>query len=481
MPYSSTFVSTELTSLSATEAIARFEARTLSPVELCRAVIERSEKIEPVINAFTETFFEQALVQAQEAEARYARGEARSLEGVLLGVKDEAAIEGQRTTHGSLLHRDHVDTTTSPCVERLLEAGAIVHARTTTPEFACTTVTHSRLWGVTRNPWNTAYTPGGSSGGSAAALAAGTTTLATGSDIAGSIRIPAACCGVVGFKPPYGRVPQDPPYNLDPYCHEGPMARSVLDCARMQNVLAGPHPGDIASLRPKLEIPVELGDVRGWRVAYSMDLGYFEVDSDVVSNTEAALDVFRGLGCQVEEVELPWTDATRIATWTHLKHLFGTDVARNLEEGREQMTPYARDFAEQARQATADAFLDAMNVAGEMYPPLAAVLEGFDVLVCPTNALAAVPADLDPTSAEVRINGISVDPVLGWVMTYPFNMLSRCPVMSVPSGRAKTGVPTGIQIVGRSFDDVSVFRAAAAYEHAVGGFAVPTFDETTPT
>jgi amidase len=472
-------VSTQLASLSATEAIAHFEARTLSPVELVRVVIERAEKVEPAINAFTETFFERALEQAHEAEERYARGEARPLEGVPLAVKDEVAIAGQRTTSGSLLLRNHVDATTSPSVERLLDAGAIVHARTTCPEFCCTTVTHSRLWGVTRNPWNPAYTPGGSSGGSAAALSAGTTTLATGSDIAGSIRIPAACCGVVGFKPPYGRVPQELPYNLDSYCHEGPLARTVADCARMENVLAGPHPCDVASLRPKLEIPVELGDVQGWRIAYSIDLGYFEVDAEVVRATEAALDVFRGLGCRVEEVALPWTDATRIAAWTHLKHLFGTDVARNLEAGAELMTPYARAFAEEASDTTADAFLGATTLAGEMYPPLAAALERFNIFVCPTNALAAVPADLDPTSTEVLINGTSVDPVLGWVMTYPFNMLSRCPVMSVPSGRAETGVPTGIQIVGRSFDDVSVFQAAAAYEKAVGGFAMPPLEHSS--
>jgi amidase len=479
MTYSPFSVHAQLPELSATEAIAHFEARTLSPVELIRAVIERAEKAEPAINAFAETLFEPALEQAHEAERRYARGEARPLEGVPLAVKDEAAIAGHRTTNGSLLRRDHVDAKSSPCIERLLDAGAIVHARTTCPEFCCTTVTHSRLWGVTRNPWNLAYTPGGSSGGSAAALAAGTTTLATGSDIAGSIRIPAACCGVVGFKPPYGRVPQDPPYNLDSYCHEGPLARRVLDCARMQNVLAGPHPNDIASLRPKLEVPAELGDLRGWRIAYSIDLGYFEVDAEVVRATEAALDVFRGLGCQVEEIALPWTDAIRISAWTHLKHLFGTDVARNLEAGGELMTPYARAFAEEASGSTADAFLDATTVAGEMYQPLATALERCNVFVCPTNALAAVPADLDPTSTELRINGTSVDPVLGWVMTYPFNMLSRCPVMSVPSGRAETGVPTGIQIVGRSFDDVSVFRAAEAYEKAVGGFVMPSLEQSS--
>jgi Asp-tRNA(Asn)/Glu-tRNA(Gln) amidotransferase A subunit family amidase len=462
--------------MSATEAISHFEAGTLSPVELVRAVIERAEKVEPVINAFTETFFEQALEQARDAEARYARGEARPLEGLPLGVKDEAAVEGQRATHGSLLRKDRVDSASAPCIERLLDAGAIVHARTTCPEFSCTTVTHSRLWGVTRNPWNPDYTPGGSSGGSAAALAAGTTTLATGSDIAGSIRIPASCCGVVGFKPPYGRVPQDPPYNLDFYCHEGPLARTVADCARMENVIAGPHPRDVASLRPKLEIPDELGDIRGWRIAYSPDLGFFEVDAEVRRNTEAALEVFRDLGCEVEQVSLPWTDEIQAAAWTHLEHLFGTDIAGDLDEGGELMTLYARAFAERARGTTADAFLDAATVAGEMYEPLAAVLERCDVLVCPTNALAAVPAEMEPTTADVRINGVAVDPVIGWVMTYPFNMLSRCPVMSVPSGRAGNGVPTGIQIVGRSFDDISVFRAAAAYEKAVGGFALPALD-----
>ncbi len=481
MTYSRTPVDTQLASLSATEAIALFQTGSLSPAELTRAIVERTEKVEPVINAFTETFFERALEQAQEAEARYARGEARPLEGVLLAVKDEAAIEGERTTHGSLLRRNAVDTATSPFMERLLDAGAIVHARTTCPEFACTTVTHSRLWGVSRNPWNPEFTPGGSSGGSAAALAAGTTTLATGSDIAGSIRIPASCCGVVGFKPPYGRVPQDPPYNFDFYCHEGPLARTVRDCALMENVIAGPHPRDVASLRPKLEVPErEFGNVRGWRVAYSMDLGYFEVDSEVVKRTEDALDVFRSLGCQVEEVSLPWTDEIRLAAWTHLLHLFGTDIARNLEGGRELLTPYARAFAEDAQRTTAEAFLDGRIVAGEMYPPLAAALERCNIFVCPTNALAAVPADLDPTSDEVRINGVSVDTVLGWVMTYPFNMLSRCPVMSVPSGLADIGVPTGIQIVGRSFDDVSVFRAAAAFEEAVGGFALAPLDSLAP-
>jgi Asp-tRNA(Asn)/Glu-tRNA(Gln) amidotransferase A subunit family amidase len=148
-----------------------------------------------------------------------------------VAVKEEAEIAGQRNTLGSLPLRDAVAEETAAFVQRILDAGGIVHARTTTPEFSCAPVTWSRLWGVTRNPWHTGYSPGGSSGGSAAALAAGTATLATGSDIGGSIRIPVSFCGVVGYKPPYDRVPEMAIFNLDHYCHEGPLARTVTDCS----------------------------------------------------------------------------------------------------------------------------------------------------------------------------------------------------------------------------------------------------------
>ena len=255
----------ELCYLPATEAITRFKARTLSPVELMAAVIDRAEAVNPTINAFTYTFFDRALDQAKAAEARYAKtdGRTRALEGIPMVIKDETAIKGERTTSGSLIMKDNIDEADARIVERIKRAGAIIHGRSTAPEFACAAVTHSKLWGVTRNPWNPDFTPGGSSGGAAAQLAAGTTTLANGSDIGGSIRIPALCCGVVGFKPPYGRVPEDAGFNLDFYCHEGPLARSVADCALFENVIAGPHPRDIATLRPKLNIPAQLKGIEG--------------------------------------------------------------------------------------------------------------------------------------------------------------------------------------------------------------------------
>ncbi|MFP6741572.1 MAG: amidase, partial [Alphaproteobacteria bacterium] len=381
-------------------------------------------------------------------------------------IKDEIGVGGKRSTQGSLLLQDDVSEQSGFVVERLEQAGAIIHARTATPEFCLLFQTHSRLWGVTRNPWNLDYTPGGSSGGGAAQLAAGTTTLANGSDIGGSIRIPASCAGVVGFKPPYGRVPEDGGFNLDFYCHEGPLARTVADCALFENCIAGPHPKDITTVRPKLTIPKDLKNIKGWKIAYSIDLGYCEVDPDVRANTEAAVQTFRELGCTVEEIDLGWSMKVLSAAMSHLGHLFGGSMAKHLALHRHEMTNYARALAEFGRTTTAEEFLAAMAYADEMYSTLGPALEKYNVLICPTTALPAVPADHDWTTQPVIINGVEVDPLLGWVMTYPFNVMSRCPVMSVPSGHAANGVPTGLQIVGRTFDDVSVFRAAAAFERA---------------
>src|SRR6185437_10572325 len=172
-----------------------------------------------------------------------------------VAVKEEAPITGQKYTLGSLALKDDIADHTAVFVQRILDAGGIVHARTTTPEFSCAPVTWTKLWGVTRNPWHLDFAPGGSSGGAGASLAAGSTTLANGSDIGGSIRIPSSMCGVAGFKPPYGRNPDSSPFNLDHYNHAEPMARTIADCALLQNVLSGPHPQDIASIRPKLRIP----------------------------------------------------------------------------------------------------------------------------------------------------------------------------------------------------------------------------------
>jgi len=456
----------EIHYLSATDALRRFRSRELSPVELVHAVLDRADKVEPAINAFAELFPEQALEQAREAESRYAGSgsEPRPLEGIPVAVKEEAPIAGQRNTLGSLPLRDVVAQETAAFVQRILDAGAIVHARTTTPEFSCAPVTWSKLWGVTRNPWNTAFSPGGSSGGSGASLAAGSTTLATGSDIGGSIRIPASFSGVVGFKPPYGRVPEVEVFNLDHYCHEGPMARTVADCALLENVIAGPHPSDVASLRPKLEIPERLEPIAGMRIALSIDLGCYEVDEDVATNTRAAADRLREAGAIVDEVTLPWKLAaiTRAAD-IHFGMIFGPAEREFYAEHKDEMTSYARRLVEEADRIPKEAFVEGLKLENEIYAPLGALLEEYDALVCPTFAVPALPADYD-MGAPVEVNGQAQEDGLGVLMTLPFNVASRCPVLSIPSGLSREGVPTGLSVVAPTYDDVTAFRVAGAHE-----------------
>ena len=282
---------------SATKALKLFKEKKLSPVELMKAIIKRSEKINQKTNAFNFTFFDKAMDEAKKSEEKFFKNESDilPLEGIPMAIKDEEDIKGQPNTNGSLILKDHIAEQTMVDVERILNSGAIVHARTTTPEFSTTSFTHSKIWGITRNPWNLDYTPGGSSGGSGAALASGCTTLATGSDIGGSIRIPSSACGLVGFKPPYGRNPQAAPFNHDQYCVVGPMARTVEDCALMQNVMSGPHKKDITSIKPKLLIPNKFENIKNWKIAYSMDLGYFEVDKEIQNNTFKAIEKFKDL------------------------------------------------------------------------------------------------------------------------------------------------------------------------------------------
>ena len=296
---------TDLHAWSAIDVLGAFRAGTLSPPEYLDALFARARLMQPIVNAFGDTYEEEARAAALVAATRYASGRARPLEGLPVAVKDEAEVDGKRTTNGSLLWVDEVCERNEPMVQRLLDAGAIIHARTLTPEFSIAFWTASRLWGVTRNPWNPAYDVGGSSGGSAAALASGMTPLATGSDIGGSIRVPAGCCGVVGYKPAHGRVPQLPPYGLDMWCHLGPLARTVADTALVADVMCGPHPLDHASLRPALRLGVPDPDVRGLRIAVSPDLGDWPVTADVRRAVDDVADGLREAGARMRSTRTP--------------------------------------------------------------------------------------------------------------------------------------------------------------------------------
>jgi aspartyl-tRNA(Asn)/glutamyl-tRNA(Gln) amidotransferase subunit A len=472
-------MSTDLCYLSATEALRRFRTRELSPVELMEAVIARAEAVEPVVNALCITYFDRALEQAREAERRYA-GDGpppRPLEGLPVGLKDEVPVEGEPCSEGSLIHEHDVADHTAPIADRILEAGGIVHARTTTPEFSCAGFTHSRLWGVTRNPWNPDFAVGGSSGGSAAALASGTAALASGSDIGGSIRIPASFCGVVGFKAPFGRVPVDPPYNLDQYCHDGALARTVADVAAFHNALVGPHPNDVASLRPALRIPDELEGIEGMRVALCLTLGDYPLDPEIERNTREAAGALCEAGALVEEVELPWRRAeVTKATFVHFAAIFGAEIGGSVRAHRELMTPYAIDLAERCERALEEmSFFEGLELEARLYRPLGETLERYDALVCPTAGTRGLVAGDDYVGHGLEVGGVELEDYMESLLTPPFNIASRCPVLAVPSGFADNGVPTGIQIVGRTYEDVTVFRVGAALERVR-----PWLDERRP-
>jgi len=452
--------------LTASEALALFHARALSPVELMQATIDHIEAVDGEVNALPIRFFDEALEAARQAEARYAGrgGRPRPLEGIPVAVKDEVEVAGQPCTEGSLILKDNVAEHTAACIQRIIDAGGIIHARSATPEFCCAAITDSRIWGVTRNPWNLAYSPGGSSGGSGAALAAGMATLATGSDIGGSIRIPASFCGVVGFKPPYGRVPQEPPFNLDHYCHDGPMARTVEDCRLLENVMAGPHRDDIVSVRPKLSIPSDPPGIEGWKIAMNADMGGFEVDAEVRANIAAAAETFRALGAEVEEVGLDLRmDDLREAARAHFGTIFGSLIGQALPEHRELMTPYAIEFAEDATRPNVG-YYRSLEIESAVYAKIADVFDAHRILIAPTFGVPALKATVEDYDPEVLYR---------YGMTLPFNMCSRCPVLVVPCGRSRDGVPLGVQIVGRTYDDVSVFRAAAAFAAALPWFDAP--------
>ena len=454
----------ELCYLPATEALARFHARELSPVEVLEAQIMRASSVEPIINAFSATCFDDARAAARDAEARYADGRARELEGLTVAVKETMDVAGQVTTHGSLVHRDDPPAARShPLVERLQDAGAIVHARSTSPEFACAWITATRLNGVTRTPWNPEYTSGASSGGSGASLAVGTTTLATGSDIGGSIRSPAAACGVVGYKPPYGRNPEAAPANLDPYEQVGPLARTVADCALVQNVVSGVHPHDIATLRERVVLPLEPEGIDGWRVAWTLDLGNGMVAPEVEAEMRAALAALEAAGARVEEVRLGWGEEVTVAAKAYLDHLFGRSFARVCEQHPDLVCDYTAWYAERAGTCDQEQFLWTFEVAARMYDTVGPLLERYDALVCPTYVTQEIRADAMPWET-LTVRGRTMPCDYEPSLMHQWNMLSRLPVLAVPAGIGSNGLPVGIQIIARSYDDARAFRVGAALE-----------------
>ncbi len=463
--------------LSAIDLIAAYTAKTLSPVEYLETVIARIEECEPTLNAVMDRRYDEARDEAKASADRYANGTNRALDGVPVVAKEEHPMIGRSWTQGSLALAGEVAPLDHPIIERIQAAGGIIHARTTTPEFCCAPYCHSRAWGITRNPWNPDFSPGGSSGGTGAALAAGYAPIGTGSDIGGSIRIPASLSGVAGFKPPWQRVPALSPYNLDQFCHDGPLARTVADCALLEDVIAGAHWLDPASLPHPPRVEGAGSSVQGMRIAFCTQLGDWPLDPAVDANTRRVAASLAEAGAVVDEVTLPWTLAE---LWeiseAHFRTIMGAGIGAVNDEHGELLSDYTVAFAESMLNSGLG-FYEGLEGEGRMWEPLGKLFQQYDAFICPTMATDGYRCG-EPYLDGMDIGeGRVVHHILG-AMTLPFNILSRCAVMSVPSGKAANGVPTGVQVVARPYDDVTSFRVAAAVEATGVGFTHPDWRPT---
>lgn len=461
----------EMTTLSAVELTSAFRRRALSPVEVLDAQVEADERLGATINAFTERFSDEARKEALHAERCYLRAEAGeilpSLLGITVAVKASHDMRGKQedlgvrpSDGGRIAAEDH------PVVGSLREAGAILHARTTTPEFNCATVTHSRRWGVTRNPWNLELSPGGSSGGSAAAVASGFSTMATGSDLAGSIRIPASFSGLVGFKPPWGVVPGVGPMSADTYSVQGGLTRTVDDAILFMRAVSRPGNSDIHAWRGIGDALVLPSEPAPLRIGLSRDLGGYDIDADVESNMLVTAQRLEGLGHRVGEVRVTLDpDEVHRAAFAHFGHIF-LEARRLRSYDPCELSPYTREFIEQAeRQREHLSYYAVLEREHGIQQRLIEVFDHCDVLLCPTTGVSSLPA-----------GGNFVDASSGsghyWKrhLTLPFNIAHALPAISVPNGMGFSGAPTSVQLVAPVRNLPALFGLARQVEalHPIG-------------
>lgn len=451
----------------ALELASKVRSRALSPVEITQAILARIEALEPRFNALALVTAEMAMQQARDAEAAVIAGrELGPLHGVPVTVKDHEAIAGLPTEFGSFIRKGDTPGFTTPMVTRLREAGAIILGKTTTPEFGWKGVSDGPLTGMTHNPWKHGYNAGASSSGAGVGAAVGYGPLHQGGDGAGSIRMPAHFCGVVGLKPTYGRVPIYPPSAGDQTLHLGPITRTVADAALMLHVMAGAHPWDQTSLEaPPADYLGQLhhSPMRRPRIAFSPDLGHARVDPDVAALVLTAVKALEGeIGCAVDQVTPRWgARGPELARFFWPAH-FAARFASLLPEWQSRMDP---GFVACIRAGVDHTLADYQRMRLQKYDYTTDIhrfFEEWDFLVTPAVSVAAFPADLlQPTHWPQHAWDW-----LSWAeFSYPFN-LSGNPAISIPCGFTADGLPVGVQIAGRRFDDLGVLRLAARFEAA---------------
>ena len=454
-----------LSFMTASELASAVRKKILSPLEIVKALLVRIEKINPRVNAYCTVASEMALEAAKKSEEEVMRGgDIRPLHGVPVSIKDLTLTAGIRTTFGSKIFEHHVPEEDALCVQRLKAAGAIVMGKTNTPEFGAGANTYNALFGATRNPWKLSHTCGGSSGGAAVALACGLGPLATGSDLGGSLRIPASFCGVVGFRTSPGLIPIYPSFlGWDSLAVEGPMARTMGDTALMLSVMAGQDdrspisfPADGRAFLSAVERP----DIRGLKVAWSPDLKVAPVDREVQTVAAAAARRFTELGCIVEQDEPDFSRVREIIHVTRALRMVSLH-AEKLEKWRAQMNPNLVGNIEQGFSLTAKQVGEAEKERTALYQRVRQFFERYDLLLTPTVAIPPFPVEI---SYPAEINGQPMQSYIDWVLPTYAVTLTGLPAVSIPCGFTAEGFPVGLQIVGRRLAETTVIRAAAAFE-----------------
>ncbi len=436
---------------------ARYRKRELSPVEVARALLARIEKLDPALHAFVTLTPDRALADARAAEDALRRGDERPLLGIPVGHKDIYLTKGIRTTGGSALFADWVPDSDSTVGRRWQDAGTVLLGKLITHEFAFGLQFPGHRFQPARNPWNLEHIPGGSSSGSGAALAAGLLHGATGSDTGGSIRGPAAFCGITGLKPTYGRVSRAGVMTLSwTLDHTGPMARTVEDCTYLLQAIAGHDAADPASsTRPVDDYVGALdGNVRGLRIGVPRNYFFEDADTDNVRAFEDALGTLRKLGADVRDLQIPAFNLSRSFMLIMLSEAFAyheQDLRLHLELYGEML----RERLLTGALVTGPEYVQAQRVRMQICADVAEVMKTVDVLATPTTPKTA------PTFKTMY------DPELAFPRTNmpPFNLTGQ-PTLALPCGLSASGLPLSLQLSGRAFEEATVLRLGHAYQRA---------------
>ena len=451
------------------------QAKKLSPVELVQSTLDRIEELNKKLGAYITVMGDSAMEEAREAEAAVSRGDDLGpLHGLPVPIKDLEGVKGVRLTQGSLVD-DAIADSDAMCVERVRAAGGIVVGKTNTPEHGHTPTTENRVFDPARNPWNTARTPGGSSGGAAASVAAGITAIAQGSDGGGSIRIPGSLAGVYGIKATQGRVPRkhssEQSYNVVNNSSVGPLTWDVRDAALFLNVLAGPADdaeyGTLPDEPPDFTSGLERG-VRGMLIGFDTScMGGASCDAEVFDAVAAAAKTFDELGAKVAEVEYAPDPHAELAESFYdffcIRGYARWSEQLDNPEMAEQLTDYFREDLEKGKGLGAIDYVNCTTKTGKYRAYADQFFREYDLLLTPSTATTAFEIGKLPTTIGGRAG---TNPRFDFIpFAYMFNLTGN-PAATVPCGFDSEGMPVGLQIVGAMKDEMSVIAASAAYEEA---------------